>query len=282
MARQQNIRTSEKFNVSTALVSLAHRLADESAGVITKYFRSGFHIEDKKDQSPVTIADKQAERAIRKILEKERPGDGIHGEEFGSDKGRTGYLWVLDPIDGTKSFATGRPIFGTLIALIRDGEPILGMLNQPINGERWIGVKGQGTLFYHGKPTSKNGRRCRVRACPDIRRANVSTTGPDLFDFDEYTKIFKFLKKKTGFTLYGGDCYSYGTLASGWLDGVLEGHMKLHDYAALVPIVEEAGGIITDWKGKPLPFAPSMENREVLACGDKPLHGAMLRLLKRS
>ncbi len=265
------LKTAQNPSVSSELVALAHRLADESAKVISKYFRSGFHIEDKKDQSPVTIADKEAEQAIRAILAQERPHDGIHGEEFGSDRGKSGYLWVLDPIDGTKSFATGRPIFGTLIALVHNGEAIIGLLNQPISGERWIGVRGQGTTF--------NGKPCRTRKCPDISRANVSTTGPDLFAWDDYTKLYGFLKDHTGFTLYGGDCYSYGTLASGWLDGVCEGHMKLHDYAALIPIVEEAGGIITDWQGRPLPLEPSFDNRAVIASGDKPLHDALKKLL---
>lgn len=257
--------------VSPELVALAHRLADESAKVITKYFRSAFHIEDKQDQSPVTIADKEAEQAIRAILGKERPQDGIHGEEFGSDRGKSGYVWVLDPIDGTKSFATGRPIFGTLIALLHEGQVILGLLNQPINNERWIGVRGQGTTL--------NGRPCHTRKCPDIARANVSTTGPDLFDFEDYVRLYTFLKSETSFTLYGGDCYSYGTLASGWLDGVCEGYMKLHDYAALIPIVEEAGGIITDWQGKPLPLELGFGNKEVIACGDRPLHERMKAVL---
>ena len=252
-------------------VALANRLADESGKVIAKYFRSGFHIEDKSDASPVTIADKEAEQAIRAILAKERPDDGIHGEEFGSAKGKSGYLWVLDPIDGTKSFATGRPIFATLIALVYNGEPVLGVINQPITNDRWIGVKGQGTTH--------NGKRVTARKCPDIKKANVSTTGPDLFEFEDYVRLYSFLKDETGFTLYGGDCYSYGCLASGWLDGVCEGHMKLHDYAALVPIVEEAGGVITDWQGKRLPLEPSFEDREVIASGDKPLHERMKQIL---
>jgi inositol-phosphate phosphatase/L-galactose 1-phosphate phosphatase/histidinol-phosphatase len=278
MPTKENTLMSKKINVSEDLVALAHRLADESAKVISKYFRSGFHIEDKQDQSPVTIADKEAEQAIRAILAKERPGDGIHGEEFGSDQGKTGYLWVLDPIDGTKSFATGRPIFGTLIGLVHEGEAVLGILNQPINGERWIGVRGQGTTFYSGG-NFKTGKLCHTRKCPDLSKANVSTTGPDLFDFEDYVKLYTYLKEETSFTLYGGDCYSYGTLASGWLDGVCEGHMKLHDYAALIPIVEEAGGFITDWQGQPLPLVASFENKEVIATGDKPLHDRLKALL---
>ncbi|MEZ0224012.1 MAG: histidinol-phosphatase [Alphaproteobacteria bacterium] len=264
-------KTAAAPALSTDFVNLAHRLADESGKVIRKYFRQSFHMEGKADSSPVTIADKEAEQAIRAILAKERPGDGIHGEEFGSDKGKTGYLWVLDPIDGTKSFVTGRPIFATLIALVHNGEAVLGIINQPISGERWIGVKGQGTSF--------NGKPVKARKCPSISEARVSTTGPDLFELDDYLKLYTMLKDNIAFTQYGGDCYSYGTLASGWLDGVVEGHMKLHDYAALIPIVEEAGGIITDWMGKPLPLEPSFENREVVAAGDKTIHDWLRKVL---
>ena len=264
-------KTATAPAAATDFVALANRLADESGKVIAKYFRSAFHIEDKQDASPVTIADKEAEQAIRAILAKERPDDGIHGEEFGSAKGKSGYLWVLDPIDGTKSFATGRPIFATLIGLVHNGEAVLGVINQPITGDRWIGVKGKGTTH--------NGKRVHARKCPDISKANVSTTGPDLFELDEYLKLYAFLKEHTGFTLYGGDCYSYGCLASGWLDGVCEGHMKLHDYAALIPVVEEAGGLITDWQGKRLPLEPSFDDQQVIASGDKPLHERLRKLL---
>lgn len=262
---------SENTNVSEDLITLAHRLADASGEVIRKYFRTGFHIEGKQDQSPVTIADKEAEQVIRAILAKERPGDGIHGEEFGSDAGTTGYLWVLDPIDGTKAFATGRPLFGTLIGLVHNGKAVLGVIDQPISGERWIGASGHPTLF--------NGKPAKVRPCPDISNANIATTGPDMFDLEEYLRLYTYLKEETSFTIYGGDCYSYGTLASGWLDGIVEGHMKLHDYVALIPIVEGAGGIITDWQGKPLPLAPSFDAFEVLATGDKPLHERLSALL---
>lgn len=262
---------SKNFNVSPDLVALSHRLADAAREVISGHFRTDFHIDGKEDDSPVTVADREAEKAIRAILEKERPGDGIHGEEFGSHAGTTGYLWVLDPVDGTKAFATGRPLFGTLIGLVHEGEAVLGIIDQPINNERWLGVKGQGTTL--------NGKPCKTRKCPDISKANVSTTGPDLFDLESYLRLYAYLKEETGFTMYGGDCYAYGTLASGWLDGVIEGYMKLHDYAALIPVVEGAGGIITDWMGKPLPLEPSWEPQEVVASGDKPLHARLCEIM---
>ena len=231
------------------LIALSHRLADAAGDVVRRYFRTDFHIDGKADASPVTIADREAEQAIRAILQAERPDDGIHGEEFGSARGASGYLWVLDPIDGTKAFATGRPLFGILIGLVHEGEAVLGILDQPVTGERWIGARGHGTKL--------NGKLVKARPCPDIKIANVATTGPDMFDLEEYLRFYSYLKQETGFTLYGGDCYSYGQLAGGWLDGVVEGYMKLHDYAALIPIVENAGGIITDWQGQPLPLEPS-------------------------
>jgi inositol-phosphate phosphatase / L-galactose 1-phosphate phosphatase / histidinol-phosphatase len=271
MPSKQNTLESENFNVSADLVQLAQRLADESGKVIAQYFRADFHMEDKQDQSPVTIADKEAEKAIRAILKQERPDDGIHGEEFGSAEGSSGYLWVLDPIDGTKSFVTGRPIFATLIGLVYNGEAVLGVINQPIIGDRWIGVKGQGTTH--------NGQPVRVRECPDITKTRISTTGPEFFELEDYLRLYRFLKQEGLFSQYGGDSYSYGCLASGWLDAALEGHMKLHDYAALIPIIEEAGGIITDWQGKPLPLNPTFDNRQVIASGDEALHRRLCGVL---
>lgn len=261
-----------KTPLDPALIALSHRLADAAGEVIRRYFRQEFHIDSKTDDSPVTIADKEAEKAIRAILEKERPGDGIHGEEFGSDEGKTGYLWVLDPVDGTKAFATGRPLFGTLIGLVHEGEAVLGILDQPITKERWIGARGHGTKL--------NGKTVKCRPCPDLKAANVATTGPDMFDFEQYVRFYNFVKKETSFTLYGGDCYSYGQLAGGWLDAVVESYMKLHDYAALIPIVEEAGGVITDWQGKKLNLAAGWHHAAVVAAGDKTVHEKLCGVLK--
>ena len=137
--------------------------------------------------------------------------------------------------------------------------------------EPWIGARGHGTKL--------NGKTVKARTCTDIKMANVATTGPDMFELEDYLKFYSYLKQETGFTLYGGDCYSYGQLAGGWLDGVVEAHMKLHDYVALIPIVENAGGIITDWQGKPLPLEPSFEAVEVIATGDKPLHKRLCDIL---
>ncbi len=243
------------------LVALAQRLADASASVIRGYFRTGVTVDDKADQSPVTVADREAERAIRAILDAERPNDGIYGEEFGTKNLDAEWVWVIDPIDGTKSFIAGRPIFGTLVALLHRGTPVMGLIDQPIIGDRWLGVTGQ--------PTTHNGQPVRVRPCPGgIAAAMFGTTSPDLFpgeDYDAYRRVAAQVKVSA----YGGDCYSYGLLASGYYDLVVESGLKLYDFAALVPVVIGAGGLMTDWDGAPLNAAST---GRVIAAGDPRTH----------
>jgi len=168
-------------------------------------------------------------------------------------------VWVLDPIDGTRSFVGGRPIFGTLIALIEEGVPILGLIDQPISGERWIGAAGQGTLF--------NGAPANTRKCAALAHAVQATTSPAAFSAD-HLRAFERLIPATRDTLYGGDCYNYGLVAIGQIDIVVESGLKVHDFAALVPVVEGAGGIMRDWQGKPL---TSTSEGHVIACGDAQL-----------
>jgi inositol-phosphate phosphatase / L-galactose 1-phosphate phosphatase / histidinol-phosphatase len=238
-------------------VTLANRLADAAGTAIRPYFRAEFVHESKHDATPVTEADRAAEAAMRAILDSEFPGDSIVGEEFGEKPGTSGRTWVLDPIDGTVSFMAGRPIFGTLIALLEDGWPVLGIIDQCISGERWIGAAGQGTTL-NGKPVST--RRCR-----ELGEAMLASTGPQYFD-DHSAEHFMALAAKTnGRTVWGGDCYNYALLASGQIDLVVETGLKLHDFAALVPIVEGAGGMMCDWNGDPL-HAGSSGN--VIALGD--------------
>ncbi len=241
-----------------AEIALAHRLADAARAEIIPLFRSGVDSEAKGDATPVTIADRNAEEAMRKLIEAEFSADGIHGEEFGVKDGVSGRQWVLDPIDGTTAFLAGRPIFGTLIALVVDGFPVLGMIDQPIAGERWLGVMGQGTRY--------NGRRVETRRCRDLSSASLATTGPHYFSQTE-GDVFMMLAAKTDHKrmVMGGDCYNYACLASGHLDIVCEAGLKLHDYAALVPIVEGAGGMMCDWQGEPLHAG---SDGSVLALGD--------------
>lgn len=243
---------------STSDISLLNRLADVARAEILPLFRSNIQSEAKGDASPVTEADRNAEAAMRKLIEAEASGDGIHGEEYGVKEGVSGRQWVLDPIDGTTAFLAGRPIFGTLIALLEDGFPVLGLIDQPIAEERWIGVTGQGTTF--------NGKPATARLCPDLGKATIATTGPHYFSVEQGDR-FMALAGQTDHKrmVMGGDCYNYGCLASGHLDIVAEAGLKLHDYAALVPVVEGAGGVMSDWRGEPLHAG---SDGTVLALGD--------------
>jgi histidinol phosphatase-like enzyme (inositol monophosphatase family) len=239
-------------------IALAERLAEAAREAIRPHFRAGLSAERKADTSPVTLVDRAAEEAMRRILKAECPRDAVHGEEFGAEPGTTGRTWVLDPIDGTTAFLAGRPIFGTLIALVQDGWPVLGVIDQPILGERWLGATG--------RPTTFNGAPARTRACPALAEATLATTGPHYFD-DHQGQHFMALAAKTDHKrmVMGGDCYNYALLASGFIDIVCEAGLKLHDYAALVPVVEGAGGTMCDWNGDPLHAA---SDGHVLALGD--------------
>ncbi len=246
------------MSVSTSDVHLINRLADAAGAAIRPYYRQDFGLETKGDASPVTLADKAAETAVRALLEKERGTDGIIGEEFGAERPGASRQWVIDPIDGTTSFVAGRPIFGTLIALMVDGWPVLGLIDQPILKERWVGSAGAGTTL-NGKPVS-------TRHCADLKEAILATTSPNCFSAHE-GEHFMALAAKTAHRrlIWGGDCYNYALLASGHIDLVVEAGLKLHDLAALVPVVEGAGGLMCDWNGEPL-HAESAG--DVIALGD--------------
>ena len=239
-------------------LALAQRLADTAGAAIQPFFRAGFAHETKADASPVTEADRAAESAMRRILNAECPRDGIIGEEFGVERPGAARQWVLDPIDGTTSFMAGRATFGTLIALLVDGWPVLGVIDQPIARERWVGAVGEGAWF--------NGKLIHTRTCPELAQATLATTGPNYFTPEEGDH-FMALAKATAHKrlIFGGDCYNYGLVASGHIDLVCEAGLKLHDFAALVPVVEGAGGLMCDWNGEPL--SASSEGH-VLALGD--------------
>ncbi|MDB5695694.1 MAG: histidinol phosphate phosphatase [Sphingomonas bacterium] len=242
--------------------ALAERLADAAGDAIRPFFRASFAHELKADGSPVTQADRAAEAAMRRLLDAEAPGDGVVGEEYGEKPGVTGRRWVLDPIDGTRSFTAGRAIFGTLIALLEGDWPVLGVIDQPIQRERWVGVAGRPTLF--------NGKPVRTRPCAALEGAVLATTSPHLFAGDEVDGYMRLALAVAGGNLrqgpvYGGDCYNYALIASGQLDLVCEAGLALHDFAALVPVVEGAGGRMCDWQGDPLSAASA---GQVLAIGD--------------
>lgn len=241
-----------------AEIALAHRLADAARAEILPHFRSGLGHERKADTSPVTIADRAAEEAMRKLLKAEAAQDGIDGEEFGVSAGISGRQWALDPIDGTTAFLAGRTTFGTLIALLVDGFPVLGLIDQPVLGERWLGVAGEVTTL-NGQPVS-------TRPCRELSDAALATTGPQYFtqqEGDHFMALAKACDPKR--MIMGGDCYNYAMLSCGHLDLVCEAGLKLHDFAALVPVVEGAGGLMSDWNGEPL-HAGSQGH--VLALGD--------------
>ena len=250
-----------------AYIDFAHALADASGGIIRRHFRTPFAVEDKSDASPVTVADREAERAMRSMIAERYPGHGIVGEEFGNERPDAAEVWVLDPIDGTRAFVAGKPIFGTLIALLRDETPVLGIIDQPVLGERWIGAAGLGSRF--------RGEAIGTRRCADIGRAILNTTSPELFEGAD-RNAFRRLSRSVRSTGYGGDCYAYGLLASGHIDLVVEAGLKTYDFCALVPVVEGAGGRITDWRGEAL--GPRSAGR-VIAAGDPGIHEKALELL---
>lgn len=210
----------------------------------------------------MTEADRAAEGAMRAVIEREYPHDGIVGEEYGTRNERAARQWVLDPIDGTISFMAGRPLFGSLIALMEDGWPVIGVIDQPIARERWTGMTGKDTLL--------NGTRAATRSCRSLGDAVLATSSPHYFsarEADHYMALAQAVAdgRRQGMIVYGGDCYNYGLLASGHIDIVCETGLKLFDFAALVPIVEGAGGLICDWAGEPL---HAQSTGEVLALGD--------------
>ena len=245
-------------------IDIAHYLADEAGAIIRQYYRQPFDVESKQDESPVTIADKNVEQRLRAIVEAKRPEDGIIGEEYGIKDSKNQYTWVFDPIDGTKSFVIGRPTFGTLIALCEDGVPILGVIDQPILKERWIGVKDMPTLF-NGKPVT-------TRKCANLSKARLASTSPNQLE-QEWIELCK----ACDFMVWGGDCYSYGLLSMGGLDAVIETQLSTYDYIAMPPIIEGAGGRMCDWDGKALDIN---SDGRTLAVGDISLKDQILDILK--
>lgn len=242
-------------------IQLINRLADAAGAAIRPYFRGDIGLESKDDATPVTLADRAAETAIRRLLVAERPRDGIIGEEFGKEREGATRQWVIDPIDGTTSFVVGRPIFGTLIALMIDGFPVLGLIDQPILKERWVGATGYGTQL--------NGKSVRTRTCRELSDAVLATTSPHAFDAHDGEHFLGLAAQVAQRRIvYGGDCYNYALLASGHVDVVCEAGLHLYDYAALVPVVEGAGGLMCDWNGEPLHAGSEAEGGRAIALGD--------------
>ena len=250
-----------------AHLALAADLADAAGVAIRPYFRKPIAVDDKPDLSPVTVADRAAEAAMRQLIAARFPDHGIIGEEYGREREDAEFVWVLDPIDGTKSFISGVPLFGTLIALARHGHPIVGIIDQPISRERWIGAAGRPTLF--------NGAPVRVRPCASLAAATLFATSPDMFAGAEKA-AFGRVAEAAKLVRFGADCYAYGLLALGFVDLVIEASLKPYDFSAMLPIVEGAGGIASDWRGATLSVA---SDGHVVVAGDRRTHEAALRLL---
>jgi inositol-phosphate phosphatase/L-galactose 1-phosphate phosphatase/histidinol-phosphatase len=248
-------------------MAFAEELADRVRPIAMQYFRGTFDTAIKGDGSPVTVADRSIEQLMRDHIGACYPNHGIYGEEFGADvKAST---WVIDPIDGTKSFVTGMPLFGTLIALAEDGAPVLGVIDIPALDERWTG-SNEGSCF--------NGAPAHTSSQATLAGAKLYTTSPDSFT-DEGFVIYERLSRSVAMRRFGGDCYAYGLLASGHCDLVVEEGLKPFDYMALVPIIEGAGGVVSDWQGRPLGLG---SNGQIVAAATKRLHDETLAVMQVS
>ncbi len=264
-------RDGESFKV---LLDFAHTLANQSGPVVMRHFRRRMAVENKLAGAgfdPVTAADRGAERVIAKALRARFPDHGLIGEEYGNRNEGARYRWVIDPIDGTRSFIMGSPLWGTLIGLLDGETPLLGLMDQPYTGERfWSDLRAA-----WGRDVSGKVKRLKTRACPSIGDAILTTTHPDLLGKGAELKAFMRVKEVARMTRYGGDCYNYALLAAGLVDIVIETGLKGFDIVAHIPIIERAGGRVTTWEGK-----SAINGGRVLATGDPELHEKVLAFLK--
>ena len=255
-----------RFDLSDDL-KLAHALADAARAAIRPYFRAEPDIVNKLETGfdPVTAADKASEQAMRQLLAEHRPEDGILGEEFGEDTGRSGRRWVLDPIDGTRAFISGLPSWTVLIALEMDGRPGLGLIDQPHIQERFVG---------HASGTELHGpdgvRRLSVRPGVTLDTAILSSTDPYLFEGAE-ARAFAAVRERVRLCRFGFDAYAYAMLATGGVDLVIESGLQIYDVQALIPVVEGAGGVVTNWSG-----GDASQGGQVVAAANRDLLDAAL------
>jgi inositol-phosphate phosphatase/L-galactose 1-phosphate phosphatase/histidinol-phosphatase len=245
------------------------QLADLAAEITSKYFRKQININYKSDKSPVTAADLEIERNLRGWIKQNYPTHSIIGEEYAKESNSNQYTWVIDPIDGTANFALGKPIFSTLVALLEDNNPVAGIIDQPIINERYVGVKGDGAWL--------NGKKMKTSSQEQIADARLNITSHLMFITNNEKNKFELLCNSVSLTSFGGDAYAYGLLADGHIDIILEANLKFYDIAAVKIIIEESGGVLTDWQGNEITLKNF--NGQCLACANKVLHSKMLTLI---
>jgi inositol-phosphate phosphatase/L-galactose 1-phosphate phosphatase/histidinol-phosphatase len=260
---------AQTLHCPAEMTDLAQAMADAVRPIIRRHFRTRIAVDAKDDASPVTIADRQAEQAMRDMIAAAFPSHGIRGEEFGQHQADADWVWVLDPIDGTKSFVSGSLAFGTQIALLHQGQPVLGLIDQPITAERWMGRVGEPTLF--------NGAPVRTSPTARLAEAVVYTSAPDHFTAPQRRR-YEALASSARFSRSSHDCYAAGLLALGTVDLLLEGNVHDYDILPQMPIIQGAGGIVTDWEGRPLTDAARFDT--VLMAANATLHAAALAALR--
>ncbi len=265
------LKRDMSFSLPAEFTEIAHALADVARPIALKYFRSEtLSIEHKEDNTPVTRADREIETAMREILGAKRPQDGILGEEHGHENAEAEYQWILDPIDGTRAFTTGRTNFGTLIALYHQTHGfVLGLCDQAVTQDRWISLKGGKTIW--------NGREVKTRNVKDLSEAIFACTDPLRLP-PRIFELVKIIRAESKMNVFGGDCLNYGLLAGGFIDVIVEGRQELHDIASFVPIIENAGGKITQLSGAPIGF---VNDDRVVAASSPELHAHILELFQK-
>ncbi len=247
--------------------AFAGQLADASRAQLRAVIGQPVEADPKGDGSPVTAVDRAVEARLREMIAARYPDHGIVGEEHGATAPERALVWALDPIDGTLPFLAGLPVFGTLIALLHDGAPLIGVIDMPATEQRWLGCQG--------RPSTLNGAPIRTRPCPALSEALISTSNPDFYGAADRPALDR-LKAATRWTVYGGPCLAYGQLASGRTDLGMDVAFDPYDYLALVPVIEGAGGVITDWRGAPLTLG---SGDRILAAGDPARHAEALEIL---
>lgn len=245
------------------------QLAEIASEISKKYFRNPVKIEHKSDCSPVTIADQEIEISLRTWIKNNYPDHGVIGEEYANQDKKALYTWVLDPIDGTIAFACGKPTFATLIALLENENPEIGIIDQPIIEDRFIAVVGNGAWL--------NGKKLATSKEQHISKARLNATTPYMFKNEVERQKFEHLRRNVDITGFGGDAYSYGLLADGHIDIIMEADLGFYDVAALKPIIEESGGVITDWQGRPI--STKNFSGQCLASANAKLHDAALKII---